>query len=148
MEEKTETKLRVAALLGSVAMSVMSWRETISFLVYPMKHGVVKNHFALVSTNALFLNDLPSVSKKFGFVCVVKSCPDLATPSNGTKNTTQTSCGVTVQFSCHECYVLEGSSHLSCLPNKTWIGEEPFCQRQHTHRFLYRFLNYNVIAFV
>lgn len=59
--------------------------------------------------------------------CLVKSCPVLIAPRNGEKNTSDNTCSATVEFSCNECYELEGSHQLSCLPNKTWSGEEPNC---------------------
>ena len=61
------------------------------------------------------------------FVLVVKSCPDLVTPENGTKGTNETVCESTVDFHCNECYELKGQKQLSCLPNKTWTGEAPIC---------------------
>ena len=48
-------------------------------------------------------------------------------PDNGEKNSSGTLCGSTVEFSCNECYELEGNRQLSCLPNQTWSGEEPNC---------------------
>ena len=63
-------------------------------------------------------------------VFVVISCPDLVAPQNGTKNTNETDCGTTVEFSCDECYELKGHKQLSCLPNRTWSGEEPNCSCQ------------------
>ena len=58
---------------------------------------------------------------------VVIYCPDLDDPGNGTKNTNETSCGTTAQFSCDQCYELKRYEQLSCLPNGTWNGEEPNC---------------------
>ena len=58
---------------------------------------------------------------------VVIYCPDLDGPGNGTKNTNETSCGTTAQFSCDRCYELKGYEQLSCLPNGKWSGEEPNC---------------------
>ncbi|XP_062510209.1 uncharacterized protein LOC134186269 [Corticium candelabrum] len=59
--------------------------------------------------------------------CTLKSCPILVTPINGETNSSDTSCGTSVEFSCHECYMLEGRNQLSCLPNKTWDSAEPNC---------------------
>ena len=64
------------------------------------------------------------------FDFVVKYCPILMTPVNGTKNSNSRVCGSTVDFSCDECYELEGNSTVSCLPNQTWSGEEPTCTCQ------------------
>ena len=58
---------------------------------------------------------------------VVKNCSVLSTPSNGLKNTNSSSCGTVVDFSCNECYELEGTEQLSCLPNTSWSHEEPRC---------------------
>ena len=63
----------------------------------------------------------------FACLCIVISCLDLVAPRNGTKNTNETSCGTTAQFSCDQCYELKGYKQLSCLPNRTWSGEEPNC---------------------
>jgi hypothetical protein len=59
--------------------------------------------------------------------CSLSSCRDLVAPKNGAKSTNKTSCGSTVGFSCDECYELKGHKQLSCLPNRTWSGEEPIC---------------------
>ena len=63
-------------------------------------------------------------------VLVVKSCPGLATPDSGTKDTNKTACGSIVDFSCNECYELKGQKKLSCLPNETWSAEIPVCSRK------------------
>ena len=60
---------------------------------------------------------------------IVKSCTELVTPSNGQKDSSDTSCGTTVMFSCRECYDLVGYNQLSCLPNQTWSSETPNCSR-------------------
>ena len=65
------------------------------------------------------------------FAClVVISCPYLVAPENGRKSTNETICGTAATFSCDECYELKGHSQLSCLPNKTWSGDEPSCTCQ------------------
>ena len=58
---------------------------------------------------------------------VVKFCPDLMAPENGTKETNETVCSSTVNFNCNECYELKGQEQLFCLPNRTWNGETPVC---------------------
>lgn len=115
--------VRAVALLSLAATSVTSWRDPNSFLAYLTKHGMVKNPSALVS---IFVNALIRLCK-CSFVCLVKSCSVLFAPSNGEKNSSVTTCGTTVWFSCNECYDLEGYERLSCLPNETWSGEEPSC---------------------
>ena len=57
----------------------------------------------------------------------VKSCPTLKTPINGKKDSNDTMCGAVVGFTCNECYEVQGYNQLSCLPNRTWSGEEPNC---------------------
>ena len=61
---------------------------------------------------------------------VVKSCPVLVAPTNGMKDSNDTSCNSTVEFSCDACYELMGNSQLTCLPNQTWSGTEPNCNGQ------------------
>ena len=61
---------------------------------------------------------------------VVKSCPVLVAPTNGKKDSNDTSCNSTVEFNCDACYELMGNSQLTCLPNQTWSGEEPNCNGQ------------------
>ena len=58
------------------------------------------------------------------------------TPVNGMKNSNSRVCGSTIDFSCDECYELEGNSIVSCLPNQTWSGEEPTC----TCKFIFHIL--------
>lgn len=58
------------------------------------------------------------------------------TPTDGVKDSSNTTCGSTVQFNCNECYELEGHDQLSCLSNKTWSGEEPNCTGKCTVSFV------------
>ena len=52
---------------------------------------------------------------------VVKSCPVLVAPTNGMKNSNDTSCDSTVEFSCDACYELMGNiAYLSAQPNMEW----------------------------
>ena len=62
----------------------------------------------------------------------MKSCPVLVAPTNGMKNSSDSSCGSTVEFSCDACYELMGKSQLTCLPSQTWSGKEPNCTGQCT----------------
>ena len=66
------------------------------------------------------------------YVCfyLVKYCPVLITPTNGTKDSNDTYCGSTVEFNCDLCYEMMGNSQLTCLPNQTWSGKEPNCSGQ------------------
>ena len=63
---------------------------------------------------------------------LVKYCPVLIAPTNGTKDSNDTYCGSTVEFNCDACYELMGNSQLTCLPNQTWSSEEPNCNGQCT----------------
>ena len=64
------------------------------------------------------------------YFCVVKSCQALVAPTNGMKDSDDTFCNSTVEFSCDDCYELMGNSQLTCLPNQTWNGTEPNCNDQ------------------
>ena len=68
------------------------------------------------------------------YVCfyIVKSCPVLVAPTNGMKDSNDTSCDSTVEFSCDACYELMANSQLTCLTNQTWSGKEPNCNGQCT----------------
>ena len=59
----------------------------------------------------------------------MKFCPALVAPANGSKNSNDTSCGSSVEFSCDECYELEGHRVLTCLVDNTWSSKEPNCTR-------------------
>ena len=117
-----------------------------NFHVFQIICGAVKNLFASVSLCALlmdlFLGFCIECQKGGGAGCarlclnlylslllysVVKNCSVLSTPSNGLKNTNSISCGTVVDFSCNECYELEGNEQLSCLSNTSWSGGNPRC---------------------
>ena len=78
------------------------------------------------------INGHVSLNESTFVVCVyvVKSCPVLVAPTNGMKDSNDSSCGSTVEFSCYACYELMGNSQLTCLPDQTWSGEKPNCNGQ------------------
>ena len=104
----------------------MTWRVIHNLLVCQTIHGVVKNPIVHVSSFALCMIFELTV-KLCNVVFIVKSCRALAEPTNGKKESNFTFCDITVDFTCDECYSLEGHYNLSCLPNNSWSGEEPNC---------------------
>ncbi|XP_062499001.1 fibrillin-2-like [Corticium candelabrum] len=63
-----------------------------------------------------------------GTACTLVDCGGLATPSNGVKNSIQTTCGTTVAFSCKTGFDLRGSNSRTCQHNGLWSGTQPTCR--------------------
>ena len=49
-------------------------------------------------------------------------------PANGQLSSNERTCGLVVQFTCDDCYTLNGSSHLTCTDTQQWNGTEPSCE--------------------
>lgn len=57
----------------------------------------------------------------------VVSCGWLPPPRNGKKNGTRYLQGDTVSFTCNEGYILYSSTERTCMEDRIWSGEQPFC---------------------
>uniref|UniRef100_A0A7M4DVD3 Fibulin-7-like n=1 Tax=Crocodylus porosus TaxID=8502 RepID=A0A7M4DVD3_CROPO len=56
------------------------------------------------------------------------SCPHLAVPMNGRKLGRKALVGHEVHFLCDAGFHLVGSETRTCLDNRTWSGQQPFCK--------------------
>ena len=55
--------------------------------------------------------------------------PPLA-PVHGRRNVTGLTIGSTVTYSCSTGYTLNGSSTVTCMANRQWSGQGPYCSRK------------------
>lgn len=62
--------------------------------------------------------------------CVSDSCPHLAVPMNGRKLGRKSLVGHEVHFLCDAGFHLVGSETRTCLDNRTWSGQQPFCKSE------------------
>ncbi|XP_073163279.1 fibulin-7-like isoform X1 [Lepidochelys kempii] len=56
------------------------------------------------------------------------SCPHLTAPLNGRKLGEKATAGHEVHFLCEAGFRLVGSESRTCLQDRTWSGQQPFCQ--------------------
>ena len=54
-------------------------------------------------------------------------CMKLRVPSNGSSSTNDTVFGTQVEFNCDVGFQLNGLQELTCFPNGSWSGDEPWC---------------------
>ena len=62
-----------------------------------------------------------------GRSCVRIECESLLSPSNGTINSSDTTCSATVAYGCDAGYRLNGDQVRTCQEDGSWNGEQPQC---------------------
>ena len=65
-----------------------------------------------------------------GRTCTLIDCGNLATLTQGTKSSTQTTCGTTITFGCNTGYQLSGASSRTCQNDRSWSGSQSSCLGQ------------------
>jgi hypothetical protein len=69
-----------------------------------------------------------------GRTCTLINCGTLATPTQGTKSSTQTTCGTTITFACNSGYALTGNRSRTCQNDGSWTGTQDIDEcREGTH---------------
>ena len=79
-----------------------------------------------IQSNAI----LPSSRNLHGvfLILAVVDCGNLSDPANGQVNTSGTTFGQTVTYSCNTGYSLAGNSTRTCQATGNWSGSAPTCQ--------------------
>ena len=62
-----------------------------------------------------------------GRSCERIECESLLSPSNGTINSSDTMCSVTVAYGCDAGYRINGDQVRTCQEDGSWSGEQPQC---------------------
>ena len=60
-------------------------------------------------------------------------CPTLSAPGHGSIDSSSTSYGSTVRYSCEKGYMIYGEAERTCSYNGKWTGAEPTCKREYIH---------------
>lgn len=85
----------------------------------------------VISVCALILHENKKINTKLSFSLMLSAdvgCPRLPYIANGYIGSRNLQAiGVIVTYSCYDGYELLGDENRTCLSNRTWSGNEPFC---------------------